>query len=85
MKRIDGSIVGHQDPVFDAFAITPNDGVDLTQVTRGVYIGVGGTLKVTMAGGATVTFTGLTAGIWPFEVVRIHATGTTASALIGLA
>ncbi|MFM9871991.1 MAG: hypothetical protein ACKVQS_00840 [Fimbriimonadaceae bacterium] len=84
MKRTDGSIVGHQDPVFDAFAVTPSDTADLAQVTRGVYVGGAGALKVTLAGGSTVTFTGLTAGIWPFEVVRIFATGTTATGLIGL-
>lgn len=84
MKRIDGSLVGQQDPVFDAFVITPSDGADLAQVTRGLYLAVGGSLKVTMAGGATVTFSGLTPGIWPFEVVRVHATGTTATGLIGL-
>ncbi len=84
MKRTDGSIVGHQDPVFDAFAVTASDSTDLAQVTRGIYVGGGGHLKVTLAGGSTVTFSNLSAGIWPFEVVRVFATGTTATNLIGL-
>lgn len=76
--------MGQQDPAFDAIVVTPNDGADLSQIVRGIYVGGGGNLRVTMVGGATVTFVGVTPGIWPLEVSRVWATGTTVTNLIGL-
>lgn len=84
MKRTDGSIVGYRDPVFDAFAIAPNDGVDLAQITRGIFVAGTGDIKVTLAGGSTVTLANVAPGVWPFQVKRVFATGTTASGLLGL-
>lgn len=84
MKRTDGTIVGYRDPVFNAFAITPNDGADLATTTRGLYIGGTGDIKLTFSGGATVTLTNVAPGIWPFQAVRVFATGTTATGIVGL-
>lgn len=72
------------DPAFGAFAITPNDGVDLATVTRGIYIGVAGSVKVTMADGTVVTFSNVPTGIFPIGAARVWATGTTATSLIGV-
>jgi hypothetical protein len=50
-----------------------------------LYVGTGGTLKVTTAGGDDVTFTGIVAGTFvPVQVVKVWATGTSASNIIAL-
>lgn len=76
---------GLESPGEHAFAVTPNDSADLAYVTRGVYVGGTGTLKVTMLGGEDVTFTGLAAGvIHPIRAKRIWSTGTSATGVIGI-
>ena len=68
-----------------AFAVTPSNTVDLAQVTRGIYVGVSGDLKVDMVAGGTVTFVDLAAGmIHPIAAKRIYQTGTDATNIIGL-
>jgi hypothetical protein len=68
-----------------ASAVTPDDSTDLTEVAKGVYVGGAGTLKVDMGDGGTVTFSGLSAGVFlPIIVKRIYATGTTATNIIAL-
>jgi hypothetical protein len=53
--------------------------------TRGVYVGVGGNVKVDMVSGGTVNFLNIIAGtLLPIQVVRIYATGTTATNLVAL-
>ncbi|WP_349294656.1 hypothetical protein ABEB22_21055 (plasmid) [Thioclava sp. 'Guangxiensis'] len=72
-------------PGFDGFAITPDDGADLSQVTRGIYLGQAGDLRVTLAGGQTVTFTNMAAGgIHGLRIRRVWASGTTAADMVGL-
>lgn len=76
---------GLESPAERAFAITPNDTDALANVTRGIYIGVGGDMKVELAGGGLVTFKGLVAGtILPVRAVRVWDTDTDASELIAL-
>lgn len=74
-------------PAASCFAITPNDAGDLEQVTRAIYVGVGGSLKIrTVASEQDVTFVGVAAGsILPIRAIAVRAAGTTASALVGLA
>lgn len=68
-----------------ASSITPNDTTDLTRVTRGIYVGASGTLKVDMADASTVTFTGLAAGmIHPIAAKRVYVTGTSATGIVGV-
>ena len=65
--------------------ITPHDTTALTYKPRGIYIGGGGTLKVTMIDGGTVTFNGLVAGQFlPITPTIVFSTGTSATNLIGL-
>lgn len=72
-------------PADHAFAITPDDGTDLSYVTRALYVGSAGAVTVVMAEGTTITFSGLFAGqVLPVRVRRVLATGTTATALVGL-
>ena len=48
-------------------------------------MGAAGDVAVRMAGGGLVTFANLQAGsLVPLRIVRVMATGTTASALVGL-
>ena len=73
------------DPATNAVLITPNDSTDLVAVTRAVYIGTTGNMKVTMQDSGTVLFTGIPAGTTlPIRVSRIWSTTTTASTIIAL-
>lgn len=84
-NRTDASIVALTDPAFDGFGITPDDGTDLSQVTRAVWVGNGGSVIVVLAGGGQVTLANVVGGsILPIQAKRILATGTTASGLVGL-
>lgn len=71
------------DPVAHAAEIMPSDGTDLPHVTRVIYLGGGGDLRVTMADGSIVSFAALSAGWHPVRVSRVHATGTNAINIIG--
>ena len=76
---------GLESPATDGFAVTPNDATELASVTRAVYVGGGGTLAVTLASGAELTFSGLAGGtLLPLRLRRVKATGTSATAIIGL-
>ena len=66
----------------DAVAITTSDTAD--NFFSSIYIGGGGNLVVVTEGGTTVTFTGVLIGtIIPIRVVKVKATSTTATNLVG--
>lgn len=72
-------------PASHAEAVTPSDSVDLTYVSRGLWVGVGGNLSVVMASGATVTFAGIASGtLLPIRVSRVRSTSTTATTILSL-
>lgn len=67
-----------------AEAVTPSDTATIP-CTLGLYIGVTGTVVVDMKDGGTITFVGATAGtVLPIQVVKVHATGTTAASIVAL-
>jgi hypothetical protein len=69
----------------DCAEITPSDTEDLPREARGIYVGVGGDLKITTQYKNTVTFRNLVRGqILPVQVWKIWQTGTTAGSLIAL-
>lgn len=69
---------------YDAKAVTLSDSTELAP-TRALYIGGAGNLKVTMAYGTEVTFSGLSAGsILPIQVTKAWATGSTATLVLAL-
>jgi len=74
------------DPASYAAAVTPNDGADLPNATRGPYVGVAGDVKVDFVDGGTgIILKALAAGIvHPFRVKRVYATGTTATDIVGV-
>lgn len=71
------------DPADNIAPVTPNDGTDLTAVTRALIVSVGGTLKVSLRDGSAVTVT-VPAGVLPIRVARVWATGTTATGITAL-
>lgn len=75
---------GLDSPARNAAPVTPDDDSDLPVAARSLYVGAAGDVRVTTVGGDTVTFAGVTAGILPVRAARVHATGTTASAIIAV-
>ena len=72
-------------PAKDGFQIVPNDAVDLPKATRAIYVGVSGTIRMTLVSGAEVTLVGVSMGaVLPIRAVRVYATHTTAGELVGL-
>lgn len=79
---------------YRAAAVTTSDTADIPSVSTQdgsgnngcvLYIGGAGNIKVTTAGGDTVTFTGLLAGMFlPVQVLRVWSTDTTATNIIAL-
>lgn len=70
-----------------AYAVTPSDSTDLPSTAYGLYIGTGGTLKVdcgddSLGGRVTVSFAGVAAGLLPLRVLRVYATGTSATGIV---
>lgn len=58
--------------------------VTLSRITRGIYVGASGNVAVIFAGdSASVTLTGLAAGVWhPMQVQAVLKTGTTATGIL---
>jgi hypothetical protein len=77
-----------------AAAVIPNDTADIPSVSTQdgtgnngcvLYVGVGGDVKVTTAGGDTVVFVGLLAGMFvPVQVLKVWNTDTTATDIVAL-
>ena len=74
-----------------AAAVTPSNTVDIPAVTGGsnngcvLYVGGAGNLKVLTVGGDEVTFTAVPVGTFvPVQVLRVFATGTTATNIVAL-
>lgn len=72
-------------PATDGTAITPSDTEEIGFVTRAIYVGGGGNVRVVMRGGQTLTFSGVGQGTFlPIRALQVLATGTTATDLVGL-
>jgi hypothetical protein len=67
----------------DAVAVTASDATTIP-VTRALYVGTGGNIKVRMASGASVVFTNVAAGVFPVQVDMVYTTSTTASGMFAL-
>jgi hypothetical protein len=80
-----GMVVSDPDtaPASNASAVTPSDATVLA-VTRGLYIGTGGDVVVTMEGGGDVTFANAQDGsILPIKVTKVKS-ATSASDIVAL-
>lgn len=71
---------------YSVVAIAPSDADDIPGGTlRGFMVGGDGDVSVLMTDATTAVLPGLLVGqIYPFQVRRINATGTTATGIIGL-
>lgn len=74
-----------------AAAVTPSDTARIADVSGGVnngcvlYVGGAGNLKVETVGGDEVTFVGVSTGAFlPVQVVKVFATGTSATNILAL-
>ena len=76
---------GSGEPAKGGFAVGPDDGMVLTDLPRGLYVGEEGDVRVQMFDGTVLTFGNVPAGVFmPIRVRRIYRTGTTASRILGL-
>jgi len=67
-----------------AVAITPSNTVNLANPSV-VYVGSTGNVRVLTAQGDDVTFNNVPAGaVLPVQVIRVYATSTTATNLVGI-
>lgn len=66
-------------------AVAPSDASDLTELPKALYVGTGGTLVLRGADGVPVTFGQVASGtVLPVRARGVHATGTTAGAIVAL-
>ena len=72
-------------PVSNATELTLHDTNELTYVTRAVYVGGAGDLKVTMQNGTEVSFVGVLAGtVLPIRCHIVWDTGSSATSVVAL-
>lgn len=73
-------------PCVHGFAITPSDTTVFTTATRYLWIGGAGNIEVLLTGDSTaVLIQNIAAGtLLEFSATMVKATGTTASAIVGL-
>lgn len=76
---------GLESPYANGAAITPHDTDELPNVTRGIWVGGAGAVKVTTVKGDTITLAGALAGtIIPIRAKLVFSAGTTATNLVAL-
>ena len=80
-SRYAGSIGG---PARDIAPVTPSDGLNLPQEAASLYIETGGTLSIMTAWGERRTVKVGDLHTFPVGVVRVYATGTTATGIHAL-
>lgn len=78
-----GLSASQDDPPVSGFAITPNNSADLPQITRAIWVGVAGDVRVLYANDTTpVTLKGVV-GQKSGAFKRVYVTGTTATDIVG--
>lgn len=76
---------GKLNPANNATEITTSDSTEYAPPLRALYVGGMGAIKVTTVKGNEVTLYNCLAGttLAHFEIKKVHATGTTATNLVG--
>lgn len=83
--KFEGHRSGLDSPAEYAAAVTKSDSTDLANTARSLFVGTGGDVKVTTAGGSEVTFGGVPSGaILPVRVKRVWSTGTNAANIVAI-
>ena len=78
-----GMVEGLTGPADNQVAITPSDSTDLAYISRALFIGGAGTIRVTPTSGqSAVTYTVPAGMILPIRVSRVWSTGTTATNVV---
>lgn len=71
-------------PFSNASAVTPSDSANLPGVISAFTVGVAGTVAVDTAGGSkNVTLNCIAGWVYPLRVVKVYATGTSATGING--
>ena len=65
-------------------AVTPSDTVNLAQVCRAIYVGVGGTVTCVKLDDTTIQYVGVAGGYILGMFKRVNATGTAATNLVAV-
>ena len=76
-----------ESPGVQGEVVTPHDSTDLTRATRGLYVGVGGDITAVFVDDPAtgILFTDVPSGvILPLRLLRVNATGTTATNMVGI-
>lgn len=72
-------------PPENAASVTPSDAQPLGHVTRALWVGGAGRLRVEMMGGGAIVFEGIAQDtLLPIRVRKVFETGTTATDLVAL-
>ena len=80
-----GFVAGFAAPCTDGCAVEPSDTEDLATVTRAIFVGGAGSLKLTLASGATVVLAAVAAGTTlPVRATRGWSGGTSATSILAL-
>lgn len=75
----------HSAPAIGAATVTTSDTTNLTTTSRAVWVGGGGNLSVEFYSGSQVTIENIADGtLLPIKVVRVNATGTSATSILAL-
>lgn len=85
IDTFDDRRTGLESPAANAFEVTPHDTNELASVTRAIYVGTTGNVRLVTINNETVTFVDVPAGnIIPIRAFRILSTGTTADDIVGM-
>lgn len=75
-------------PASNCMAVALSDSADLQFVSRGIFVGVGGNVAMTLQGsigGASVVFKNVPSGtLLPLRASRVWSTGTTATDIVSV-
>jgi hypothetical protein len=83
--RFSGYAGSLDDPASLCRNIDPSDSAALPEVSRAIYIGVAGSVRLIDVSGNTALFEGLVGGsILPVRARQVLSTGTTAAGLVAL-
>ena len=76
---------GLSSPAEDGEPVTPNDGAELANASRYLWVGGAGNVHLTTIMGTEVTLEGIWGGtLIPIRARKVFATGTTATLIVAL-
>ena len=64
--------------------VTPSDTVDLSYITRGLYVGTTGDISVEMVDTGTQIYLNVPVGMLSISVTRVNSTSTTAADIVAV-